>query len=155
MVEPITWVPSAAQIMRVTGTARLGSCEFRGHGLPNNDPAGFAQRRYARGVALRAPAREERRAVLGRHVGGLDDVLDAERHTVDRRARLALAPPLGGLVGGCTRALKIEMNERANLRFERGEIGKAAFEEIAGSIGTIGKPCRGFEVRLWHELELI
>jgi len=36
------------------------------------------------------------------------------------------------LVGGCTRALKIEMNERTNLRFECGEIGKAAFEEIAG-----------------------
>src|SRR5262249_15268269 len=31
----------ASQIMRVTCTARLGSCEFRGHGLPNNDRAGF------------------------------------------------------------------------------------------------------------------
>src|SRR5262249_53495439 len=145
----------ASQIMRVARTARLGGCEFRGHRLPNNHCAGFAQRRYARSVALGAPPRKQRRAVLGRHVGGLDDVLDAERHAVDRRSRPALAPPLGGLVGGCTRALKIEMNERTNLRFERSEIGKAALKEIAGSIGAIGKPCRGFEVRLWHELELI
>src|SRR6516225_5066665 len=76
----------ASQIMRVSRTAWLGSCEFRGHGLPNNDRASFAQRRYARGVALGVPAREKRRAVLGRHIGGLDDVLDPEWHTVDGRA---------------------------------------------------------------------
>ena len=90
--------------MRVTRTTRLGSCEFRGHGLPNNDRASFAQRRYARGIALGAPAREERRAILGRHVGCLNDVLDTEWHTVDGRARQGLAPAFGGFVGGYTRA---------------------------------------------------
>src|SRR6516225_352892 len=144
----------ASQVMRVTRTARLSSCEFRGHGLPNNDRAGFAQRRYARGVALGVPAREKRRAVLGRHIGGLDDVLDAEWHTVDGRAGPGLAPAFGGFVGGCTRPLKIEMHESTDLWFEYGEIGKAALEKIARCIGAIGKARCGIEVRLWHEFEL-
>ncbi len=74
----------ATQVMRVARAARLGGGKFGGDGLSNDHRAGFAQRRHAGGIALGAKAREQRRAVLGRHVGGLDDVLDADWHAVDR-----------------------------------------------------------------------
>src|SRR5262249_58129591 len=118
------------------------------------DGAGVAQRRYDGGVALGAQAGEERRAILGRHVGGFDDVLDAKWHTVNGRARPGLAPAFGGFVGGCTRALKIEMHESTDLWFEYGEIGKAALEKIARCIGAIGEARCGVKVRPWQEFEL-
>src|SRR5262245_9848422 len=169
MVEPITWVPSAVlSIPAATAAAeplldppvRRRSCGLRvprGSVAANSVVTVFPTMiapGNARGVALGAPAREERRAILGRHVGGFDDVLDAKWHTVDGRAGPGLAPAFGGFVGGCTRPLKIEMHESTDLWFEYGEIGKAALEKIARCISAIGKARRGVEVRLWHEFEL-
>src|SRR3954451_4928274 len=45
--------------------------------------AGRARPQHARGIGLGALAREQGRAVLSRHVDGLDDVLDPNRHAVD------------------------------------------------------------------------
>ena len=106
----------AAQVIRVARAARMGGGEFGRHRLAEDDRAGFAQRGHGRGVALRAPAGEERRAVLGRHVDGLDDVLDADRHAVDLRQRIgrrASARP--SRVGGFARAVDVEMDEGADL----------------------------------------
>src|SRR5215467_11365652 len=92
-IEPTTCVPSAAVTMPVATAAaeplldppgvRRGSCGFR-------VPRGW----------FAAPALEQRRAHLGGHVVGLDDVLDADRHAVNRRKGLTGAPALGGGVGG-------------------------------------------------------
>src|SRR5262249_58177106 len=122
-----------------------------GHGLADDDRARLAQRRNARRVALRAPAGKEWRTILGRHVGSLDDVLDAERHAVDWRARPAVAPARRGLVGGGARAGKIEVHERADLGLERSEIGETALKEGARAIGAGGKVRRGAKGRVWSK----
>src|SRR5260370_36456841 len=106
--------------MRVARAARLGGSKFCGDGLPDDDWAGLAQRGAARTIPFGAEAGEQRRAVFGRHVGGLDDVLDADRHAVDLRARPTRAPARGRLVGSCARTLEVEIDEGADLGLERG-----------------------------------
>jgi hypothetical protein len=95
-----------------------------------------------------APSRSERKPAnsgepfLGRHVGGLDDILDSNRHAVDGRARLARAPACRRLVGRRARAGEVEVDEGADLGLERGEIGEAAFEEIARRVCAARKARR-------------
>ena len=138
----------AAQVVGVARAARLGRGKFGGDGLSDDDRAGLAQRGNARAIAFGAEAGEQRRAVFGRHVGGLDDVLDADRHAVDVRARPARPPARGRLVGSSARTLEVEIDEGADLGLERGDIGKAAFEEVARRVGAAGKARRRREVRL-------
>src|SRR3954468_9207386 len=54
-------------------------------GLAEDQAAGLLEERDARGVGLRAVAAVDRRAVLGRQVRRVDDVLDADRHAVQAR----------------------------------------------------------------------
>ncbi len=77
-------------IVRVPRLARRSAREFGGDRLAHDDGAGAAQQRDDGGVTRWRPAGVQRRAVLRRHVGRVDDVLDADRHTVewsDRPAR--------------------------------------------------------------------
>jgi hypothetical protein len=69
--------------------------EFGRHRLADDHRASLTQRGDARGVAVSLKAGEQRRAVLRRHVDGFDDVLDSNRHAVDRRERLARPPAIG------------------------------------------------------------
>jgi len=106
-------------------------------------------------VALGAAAGEERRALAGRHVDGLDDVLDADRHAVELRDRLARAPARGRLVGAGARAIDIEMHEGTDLGLVRPEIGEAALEEVARRIAAAREARRRRQVGFWREFQLV
>ena len=77
------------EVARVAGAARNVGGKLRGDGLAEDDGTGGAQRRDAGGVLVGLAALEERRAVLGRHVGRVDDVLDADGYAVQRADALA------------------------------------------------------------------
>ena len=65
--------------------------------LPNDERAGVEQLLHDRRVALRAVLAQPRRAAGGRHVGGVEVVLQRERHAVQRAERFAArAPGVGG-----------------------------------------------------------
>ena len=55
--------------------------------LPRMTRARLAQDRHRRRVRRRAVPRIDRRAHLRRHVGGIEDVLDPDRHAVERPGR--------------------------------------------------------------------
>src|SRR5437762_822853 len=83
-----------AGVVRVGGRARMAVGEFGSDGLTQEDRAGGARQRHGAGVEARAAAGVDRRAVAGRHVGGVEDVLDAERHALQEaltKARVAFA----------------------------------------------------------------
>ena len=88
----------AGEVPRIAGRARVHPCEFGRDRLAEDDRSGFAQRRDARAVAVSSKAGEQRRTVFRRHVDGFDDVLDADRHAVDRRKRLARPPAVRGAI---------------------------------------------------------
>ncbi len=87
--------------------------KFGGHCLADDDRAGRAQARNRRGVAHRLAAPEQRRAAFGLEVGGVEDVLDADRNAVQRADRLAVAAALVERARLRQRIVWIEMNEGA------------------------------------------
>ena len=75
------------RVVRIGGDARRHAGEFAGHGLAEDHGACRAHQRDAGGVGDGPVAAIDRRAHLGRQVGGVDDVLDADRHAMQRAAR--------------------------------------------------------------------
>src|SRR6478672_11961487 len=106
----------------------MGGGEFGGGGFAEDDGAGLAERVNARGIAARFLALPHRRAWAGRHVGGLDDVLDGDRHAIDRRQRLAGAPAGGRGVGGLGSAVLVHRDEGADAAVELGDALEAFLE---------------------------
>ncbi len=70
------------RVQRVHGLARVAVGEFGRHRLAEDDPACGAGQRHAGGVGKGPAAAVDRRAVLGRHVVGVDHVLDPHRHAL-------------------------------------------------------------------------
>ena len=135
----------AGQVPRIARGARLHPGEFGRHRLAEDQCARVAQSRDAGGVAVPLKAREQRRTILGRHIDGLDDVLDPNRHAVDRRKRLSRPPALRGAIRRRPRAGEIERDEGADLRLPGVEFGDAALEELraANLFHLRNSPSRG------------
>src|SRR4029077_21289618 len=72
----------ARRVPRIARAAeRLARGEFGGDGLAEDRRPGPPHRGGRRRVAPRLRPLPQRRALPGRHADGLDDVLDADRHT--------------------------------------------------------------------------
>jgi hypothetical protein len=118
---------------------------------PDDDPPGVRAclpQRPDRGVvALRKIALERRAVHLGRHVLRFEQVLDRDRHAVDRRERLARLPALAARVGCCARDLVIEVRERLHDRLARGDRLDCALEVGARGIGAVAELRQGIVER--------
>src|SRR5262249_22092757 len=86
--------------------------EFGGDRLAHDHRAGGAHQRDDGRVARRRTPGVQRRAVLGRHVRGVDDVLDADRHAVQRSDRLSRQSMLVGGARLRQRVVGIEKRPR-------------------------------------------
>src|SRR5438876_902865 len=75
------------RIARVGGLPGGEAGELGRDRLAEHDCAGGAGERDAGGVRRRAMALVDRRAIAGRYVGGVDQVLDCDRDAVQRPAR--------------------------------------------------------------------
>jgi hypothetical protein len=117
-------------VVRVAGLARRVDRELGGDRLAEDHRTRGAQQAHDRGVGARPPPGMEHRAVLGRHVGGVDDVLDADRQAVqgpERPAALAL------LVGGARlpeRVLRVEERPGLDLGLARLDPLQAGLDEL-------------------------
>ena len=112
---------AAGRVLGVVRIARLAGREVRalgGHRLAEDHRAGGAQAFHHDRVVARRAALVQHGAVLGRHVGGVDDVLHADRHAVQRADRLARALALVGRARLRERVLLVEELPRLDLRLE-------------------------------------
>jgi hypothetical protein len=153
--KPTTCVPSAAETMQQATAAAEplldppgvrsishGLCVPRGSVEANSVITALpritvqASRSDTGGIAAGAPADRQRRALFGRHIGGLDDVLDRDWHTVDWRQRPPGTPPLGGKVRGSARRADVVADERPDRRLELLETRETAFEQVARRVGA-------------------
>ncbi len=99
---------------RMTAAGR----ELDGVGLAEDDGARRAQQRDATSVTRRLVPGIDRRVVAGRQVGRVDDVLDADRQTMERAPRRLLIP----LARGGDRLAWIEhMGPGAHLGVAKGD----------------------------------
>src|SRR5262249_34734724 len=174
MVEPITWLPSAAlSIPAATAAAeplldppgvRRRSCGLR---VPRDSvaansvvtvfptmtaPASRSAATLAASRSERQPAKSGEPFSVGMSAVSMMSLIPSGIPSMGERGRAWRQRSVDS--SAATRALKIEMHECTNPWLKCGEIGKAALEKIARCIGATGKARRGVEVRLWHEFEL-
>ncbi len=118
-------------VVRVGGDARRHAGELAGDGLAQHHRAGRAREPDAGGIGRRSMAAIDRRAHLGRLIGGVDDVLDADRDAVQRSAHLG-AVELARLA---QRQLGIDAGPGVNVAFARVDARQAiAHHRLAGGL---------------------
>ena len=114
------------RVVRIGGFARREIGELGRDGLAEGYAAGAPDHRHAGGIGTRPVALVDGRAVGGRHVGGVDDVLDADGHAVQRAARrFAVARPRLG-----HRPVAIEIGPGADLALARGDAVEARPHQV-------------------------
>ena len=77
-----------AMIVRIECRRRVVCRERRGRGLAHDGGAGLLQQHHHRGIRARLVAAIDFRTHLGRHVLGVDDVLDADGNAAQRAVSL-------------------------------------------------------------------
>ena len=119
-------------VVRVARLARVIDGELGGHGLAQDHRARGAQALDHRGVPGRPAPGVQHGAVLGRHVAGIDDVLDADRDAVQRPLRPAEPPRLVAAPGLGAGELGIEEGPGLDARFVVGDPGQAGLGQLEG-----------------------
>ena len=120
----------ARRVVRVARLARREDGELRRHRLADDDRARLAQAVHHRRVLARPAPLVEDRAVLGRQVARVDDVLQADRHAVQGAERAAgAAIAVGGLrlvhdIG------RVEMLEGLHLGLALGDAREARLGDL-------------------------
>ena len=129
----------APRVVGVPRPGRVAAAEGDGHRLAEDRRPALPEGEHRGGVLLRAVPGEQRRAVLGRHIDGIDQVLDADRETVDGGQR-GTGPVAGGRgVRGLARAFEIEKGPRHDLLLARLDGLDAALEKRARRVGTVAE----------------
>ena len=95
--------------MWIGGFSRRIDRQFGGDRLAHDDGAGLSQKRDGRGIKGRGAARMQHCPILGRHVLGVEDILDADRDAVQRAQRGPTAPVKVGIARLLQRILRIKM----------------------------------------------
>jgi hypothetical protein len=123
-------------VLGVVGVARLARREvraFRSHSLAEDHRTRGAQHLHHRCVVARRAPLVQRAAVLGRHIAGIDDVLQPDRYAVERPDRLARAAQLVRGAGLLERTVLVEEGPGLHLRLERADALEAGFDELLRS----------------------
>ncbi len=164
MTDPLDWVPMARGAMNAATAAaepleeppgvREGSCGFRvfpgeidrklgGDGLSQQDRARLAEQGDGGGVFHRPMSGVQDRAVLGRHVLRVEDVLDPHRNAVERTERLPFPPRQvrrARLVQGMT---GVQVRPGADPLLERRDAVEAgAHQRFGGDPAVADRPGR-------------
>ena len=123
-------IPRRVTYSRIAGHRRHHGGEFRGHGLADDDAAGAARQRHRRRIGARLKAGVNRRAVLGREIGGIENILEPDRQAAQRRC--------GELrvFRRAARRNEIEHDEGADLLLARGDRLGAQIERPRAGVSS-------------------
>ena len=136
--EPLEEPPGVrVAIVRIAGLAGAEQRHFGGHGLAHDHRAGLAQQRDRGAVAVRPAAGVQHGAVLGRHVGGVEDVLDADRNAVQRPHRLAVGAGFVERARLAAGVLRIEKGPGLDVAVDLLDAGEAGFRYLLGGNGAV------------------
>ena len=118
----------AARVERIARPRRIAAAEAHCDGLADQDRAAQSQGADAGCIGHRLMAFEQLAAELGRHVVGLDQVLDADWHAIDHAERPAGLVSRAGFICGLARPAQIKEGERHHLGLKRLDAFDAALE---------------------------
>ncbi len=135
------------QVDRVARARRNVGCKLGRDRLAENDGAGPPQGRDTSRIIGRLTPFEHVAAVLGRHVGGVDDVLEADGNAVQRSDALALLVLCVGGPGLLQCPIPVEKRPGLNRRLQRGDAVETGADEVLGQQLAIGDACRSLHSR--------
>src|SRR5258706_8512289 len=117
-------------VVRVACLSGMKVRTFGRDRLAQNDSASSAQSRNHRSVNARRASAMQRRAVFGRHVRGVDDVLDADRYAAEGSGRLTRAAQVIRGARLRKREILVEEGPGLNLRLCRANALEASADEL-------------------------
>ena len=97
-----------------------------------------------RRVARRRAPGVNHRTVLGRHVGGIENIFDRDRHAVQRPDRLTAQTERVGRARLRERVIGIEKRPGLNLRIDVANTRQASFDELFRADDTVADQARRF-----------
>lgn len=124
---------------RIARTRRVAAAEAYRDRLADQHRAALTERTHGCCICHGLIRAEQFAAELRRHVEGLDQILDADRHPIDRAQRSARSVSGVTFVGGFASAFEIEERKRHDRRLERVDALDAALEISAWSVRSIRK----------------
>ena len=140
--------------MRVGCRPRIAPGEFGGHRLAQHETVGGAAGSDHGGIVGRLMARVDGGPISGRHIAGVDQILDRDGHPGERPARAAAVKGDGGVKSGG----RIEMGPGAYRVVTRGDPLQMGADHAfggqcaGGDLGHDGR--RGRHCQIGHKLSL-
>ena len=120
-------------VVGVAGVARVEKGQFGGDRLAHDHRPGIAQAFHQSCVSVGYPALKGRAPALCRHGGRVDNVLEPDRHAM-QRADAHAGPPDPVHLGGLAQCLvRIEMGPGLDLRLGLLDPGQARLDQIDGA----------------------
>ena len=164
MVEPLVWLPmasgsmcaataaaepleepgSAAWIVWVSGLARAEERELGGDRLAGDERASRTQASDHARVGAGDPPGVQRRAILGGHARGIEDVLDADGDAVEGADGVTGAPLRVGGAGSGEQLLRSEEAEGTKLGLAFADPAQARRYELFRAESAGAQLRRGF-----------
>ena len=134
----------AFRVVRIGRFSRCRQRHFRRYRLAHNDSPRLAQQSRHGGIFKRAAAFIQRRAALGGHIVGIDNILDADGKAVQRTHWLAGLFSLIQRPGLFERQIVVHIGPGANHIFALGNSRQARPRQILGREIFRFKPGPGF-----------
>ena len=146
------------EVPRIACGGRVQQREFGGGELAQDDRAGALKSRHRLGVVVGNEAGERLRATLGCKPGGIEDVLDSNRHAVERPAKAPLASFAVEFGGGAARPRAIYRDPRLDRAVEQIDPCKRRVDQLDGRdlvlADKTGRLRERERVRLCHRIFL-
>ena len=140
--EYLALMDHAGRVLRVMGVAGLARAEQRqlgGRGLAEDHGAGLAQPGDRRGILLRTPAGVEGRAIFGRHVFRVEDVLDRDRQAVERADRPPGLAMLVDRLGLGQRVVRVQVGPGLDPGIDRLDARQVGGDQLLGGDVAAGQ----------------
>ena len=116
--------------MRIAGFTGMKVGQFGRYCLAHDDRTRSAEAVYDSGILARPPAGVSWRSVFGRHVGGVDNVLDADSESVQCANRTASAPKIVNRPSRGTHQALVNISEGTYLRLAGRKSMKQRFDQF-------------------------
>ena len=130
-------------VVRIAGLARIEVGVFGRHRLAEDHGARRPQPRHRRRIAARRASGPQLRAEFGRHIRGVEDVLDAHGHAMQRPGGLALLAAIVGGLGLPHRVVAVEERPRLDIAIGLVDALEAVADQLRRTEPAVADSGRG------------
>jgi hypothetical protein len=132
------------RVVRISGLARIEVGVLGRHRLAEDHGSCRPQPRHGRRIAARRAAGPQFRSEFRRHVAGVEDILDADGHAMQRACGLALLATVVGHFGLQHRVVAVEKRPRVDIAIDLIDALEAVADELHRTKPAVADAGRSF-----------